>query len=153
MDIREAFEKVYAQNFEKNGPTWEEDYEFALWSWDEALKWQASRQALEGEASNYRPTLGQRKAAQVGKTIGVLVQRDDGKVCAVTDLGRATWLNQDVTGEGEQASVPEAEYIRALQDAIDIIQADANTEQNYESLCRMGWVLARLKSVREQDNG
>jgi hypothetical protein len=48
--------------------------------------------------------------------------------------------------------VPDAEYIRALQDAFDIIQADANTEQNYGSLCRMGWVLARLKSVQEQND-
>ena len=50
------------------------------------------------------------------------------------------------------SAVPDAEYIRALQDAFDIIQADANTEQNYGSLCRMGWVLARLKSVQEQDD-
>ena len=50
------------------------------------------------------------------------------------------------------SDVPDAEYIRTLQDAFDIIQADANTEQNYGSLCRMGWVLARLKSVQEQDD-
>ena len=50
------------------------------------------------------------------------------------------------------SDVLDAEYIRALQDAFDIIQADANTEQNYGSLCRMGWVLARLKSVQEQDD-
>ena len=62
--------------------------------------WQASRQALEGEASNYRPTLGQRKAAQIGPVIGVLVQNQEGKVCAVTDLGRCTWLREDVTGAG-----------------------------------------------------
>ena len=45
-----------------------------------------------------RPSLGRRKAEEVGTTIGVLVQRDDGKVAAVTDLGRCTWLSQDVTG-------------------------------------------------------
>ena len=45
-------------------------------------------------------SLGRRKAAEVGKTIGVLVQNQDGKVAAVTDLGRCTWLNQDVTGAG-----------------------------------------------------
>jgi len=56
--------------------------------------------ALEGEASNYRPTLGQRKAAQVGQTIGVLAQNKEGRVCAVTDLGRCTWLSEDVTGAG-----------------------------------------------------
>ena len=48
-----------------------------------------------------RLTLGQRKAAQVGKTIGVLVQTPAGSVAAVTDLGRCTWLSQDVTGSGD----------------------------------------------------
>jgi len=43
--------------------------------------------------------------------------------------------------------VPDAEYIRALQDACDIIQADANTERNYGSLCRIGSVLVKLKDV------
>jgi hypothetical protein len=51
-----------------------------------------------------RPTLGQRKAAQIGEIIGVLVQRGDGKVAAVTDLGRCTWLSQDVTGAGDGVS-------------------------------------------------
>jgi hypothetical protein len=109
--------------------------------------WQASRQALEGES---RSSIGQRKAAQVGKTIGVLAQNQDGRVCAVTDMGRCTWLSEDVTGAGDGASVPDAEYTRALQDAFDIIQADANTEQNYGSLCRMGWVLANIKASKEQ---
>jgi len=48
-------------------------------------------------------TLGQRKAAQIGPVIGVLAQDQDGRVCAVTDLGRCTWLNQDVTGAGDGA--------------------------------------------------
>jgi hypothetical protein len=39
----------------------------------------------------------------------------------------------------------DADYIRALQDAFDIIQADANTEENYGSLCRIGSVLGKLK--------
>jgi len=47
-----------------------------------------------------RSGLGQRKAAQIGETIGVLAQRGNGGVAAVTDLGRVTWLNQDVTGAG-----------------------------------------------------
>jgi hypothetical protein len=42
--------------------------------------------------------------------------------------------------------VPET-LTRALQDSFDIIQADANTEQNYESLCRIGGVLAKLKAT------
>ena len=51
-----------------------------------------------------------------------------------------------------QQSVPNSDYIRALQDACDIIQADANTEENYGSLCRIGNVLAKLKCKREQNN-
>ena len=50
----------------------------------------------------------------------------------------------------KQQSVPDAEYIGALQDACDIIQADANTEENYASLCRIGAVLAKLKAGQEQ---
>ena len=45
------------------------------------------------------------------------------------------------------AGVPDADYIRALQDAFDIIQADANTEENYDSLRRIGSVLAKLKDA------
>ena len=45
----------------------------------------------------------------------------------------------------KQQSVPDAECIRALQDACDIIQADANTEENYASLCRIGAVLVKLR--------
>ena len=47
-------------------------------------------------------------------------------------------------------SVPEAEYTRALQDAFDIIQADANSERNYGSLCRIGSVLAKIKAGQEK---
>ena len=61
------------------------------------------------------------------------------------------FANPVVTGAGDGASVPDAEYIRALQDAMDIIQADANTEENYGSLCRIGNVLAKLKAGQEQD--
>ena len=43
-------------------------------------------------------------AAQIGETIGVLAQNQDGKVCAVTDLGRCTLLSQDVTGAGDGVS-------------------------------------------------
>ena len=53
-------------------------------------------------ASTHRLTLGQRKAAQIGQIIGVLVQTEPGKVTAVTDLGRCTSLNQDVTGSSPE---------------------------------------------------
>ena len=65
-----------------------------------------------------RPGLGQRKAAQIGQIIGVLVQNQDGKVAAVTDLGRCTWLNQDVTVAGGGASVPDGVW-EALQRLIE----------------------------------
>ena len=52
----------------------------------------------------------------------------------------------------QAVSVPGDEYIIALQDAFDIIQADANTEQNYGSLCRMGGILGKLKAKQEQDD-
>jgi len=107
---------------------------------------------IYGSRPDDRPALGQRKAAQIGETIGVLAQNQDGKVAAVTDLGRCTWLSQDVTGAGDGESVPNSEYVRALQDACDIIQADANTEENYGSLCRIGNVLAKLNGKREQNN-
>jgi len=191
------------------------------------LSWQAMIAAAPcAPRPSDRPTLGRRKAEQIGEIIGVLVQRDDGKVAAVTDLGRCTWLSQDVTGAGDggqhiddiavdrfaeamkqklakqrqkgyggwndkelcpdgrlqkylgahlgkgdpvdignfammiwnrgesvtDAGVPDADYIRALQDCFDIIQADANTEQNYESLCRIGAVLAKLKAKQEQND-
>jgi hypothetical protein len=50
------------------------------------------------------------------------------------------------------AGVPDADYIRALQDAFDIIQADANTEENYGSMCRIGSVLDKLKDEQEQSH-
>ena len=57
----------------------------------------------------------------------------------------------EVAQAGRQAvSVPNSEYIRALQDAFDIIQADANTEENYGSLCRIGSVLAKIKAGQEK---
>jgi len=59
------------------------------------------------------------------------------------------FANPVVTGAGDGASVPDNEYVRALQDACDIIQADANTEQNYGSLCRIGAALAKLKVMHE----
>ena len=47
-------------------------------------------------------SLGRRKAAEVGKTIGVLVQNRHGEVAAVTDLGRVTWLPNDVVAPPKQ---------------------------------------------------
>jgi hypothetical protein len=53
-----------------------------------------------------------------------------------------------IFGDTHPASAaPDEEYLRALQDAFDIIQADANTEENYGSLCRIGSVLGKLKDT------
>ena len=95
--------------------------------------------ALEGEPIGYVvPRM--LKAMQAGKYCGISIsdEKKDGDIAVYT--------------HPVSADVPDEEYLKALQDAFDIIQADANTEQNYESLCRMGWVLARLKSVQEQDD-
>ena len=59
-------------------------------------------------------------------------------------------LRERVAELEKAVSVPEAEYTRALQDAFDIIQADANTEENYGSLCRIGSVLAKIKAGQEK---
>ena len=48
------------------------------------------------------------------------------------------------------ADVPDAEYFRALQEAFDIIQSDANTEENYRSMCQIGSVLRKLKAKKEK---
>ena len=77
-------------------------------------------------------TLGQRKAAQIGKTIGVLAQNQDGKVCAVTDMGRCTWLSEDVTGAGgaltdegtrQAVSVPEGWKLVPIEPTQSMVDA------------------------------
>ena len=50
------------------------------------------------------------------------------------------------------SAAPDEEYLRALQDAFDIIQADANTEENYGSMCRIGSVLDKLKDTPTNAN-
>jgi len=52
----------------------------------------------------------------------------------------------DAKAEIERLRARVAELVTALQDATDIIQADANTEENYGSLCRMGSALANNSS-------
>jgi hypothetical protein len=104
MDSREAFEKWAASKM-KNfagwidlslvSPSGHNEWTYATKAAESSWRaWQASRQALEGES---RPSIGQRKAAQIGPFIGVLAQNQDGRVCAVTDMGRCTWLSEDVT--------------------------------------------------------
>ena len=105
-------------------------------AWD---VWQASRQALEGDPFTWVFTDVNGKASEIA---GDPVHRSP------QDLRIYTALYTHPASD-----VPDAEYIRVLQDAFDIIQADANTEQNYGSLCRMGWVLANIKAKQEQGRG
>ena len=89
--------------------------------------WQASRQALEGEP----------------------VAWWDGDTSAAED-SFSFKPNRCYTiplYTHPASAAPDEEYLRALQDAFDIIQADANTKQNYGSLCRIGSVLAKLKAA------
>jgi hypothetical protein len=124
---REEFEQAVADK-------WSDSYKFTRFGdedyYDEVLEgmwwgWQASRQALEGE-----PT------------------------AIVNDSGVLEWYppyNRPPAGTKlythPASAAPDEEYLRALQDACDIIQGDANTEQNYGSLCRIGSVLAKLKAA------
>jgi len=119
----------------------------------------ASRQALEGE-----PVDVERITDTVSEHLGDIFACT--RVWSAWQVGTMTQDDFTPADETELAdeiaaavaeiythpasAVPNAEYIRALQDAFDIIQADANTEQNYGSLCRMGWVLANIKANQEQ---
>ena len=71
------------------------------------------------------------------------------QLCVVDAINKAL-VAATPAKEDEQASVPDAEYTRVLQDACDIIHADANTEENYASLCRIGAVLVKLRAGQEQ---
>jgi len=71
------------------------------------------------------------------------------------DLIRITWEeasaaacdeNKGMKSERDALQARVAELVTALQDAVDIIQADANTEENYGSLCRIGNVLSSSNS-------
>jgi len=101
-------------------------------------------------ASCKRPNLGQRKADQVGTTIGVLVQNKDGEVCAVTDLGRCTWLRQNVTGAGDRhaVSVPE-EWRSVMQELSDDLESEVEARKPGELDRRIERDLIVVKQARE----
>ena len=124
---REEFEQAFLNqytDFERfeNGEYMDD---FLQQSW---IGWQASREALEGEP------------VAVVDRVGIMQ-----RLSPYTNLPEGTKLYTHPVSD-----VPDAEYIRVLQDAFDIIQADANTEQNYWFLCRIGRVLAKLKAKQEQ---
>lgn len=66
-----------------------------LWSIAEAL-YNAENKQVPDDPS--LPKIGLKKARKIGETIGLLVQNPDGKVAAVTHMGRVTWLRQEVVG-------------------------------------------------------
>ena len=104
---------------------------------EELMDQLASRQALEGEPVAYEyQWAGNDRIKAVCKPEHLPTSGDD---LIITPLYTHP-----------ASAVPDAEYIRALQDACDIIQADANTEQNYGSLCWIGSVLAKLKANAQE---
>ena len=89
-------------------------------SWNECRDF-----CLRLTAESQTPSLGQRKADQVGKTIGVLVQKPDGGVMAISDLGRCTMLRQDVTGAGDGVSVPTHQRVHEYDGAFECLDCGA----------------------------
>jgi len=139
--------------------------------------WQASREALEGvtgagdggqhiddiAVDRFAEAMKQKLAKQRQKGYGGWNDKDlcpDGRLQKYlgaclgkgdpVDIGNFAMMIWNRGESVTDAGVPDADYIRALQDALDIIQADANTEENYDSLRRIGSVLANIKAKQEQ---
>ena len=55
-----------------------------------------ARDAIEKAGRRQGQSIGRRKAAQIGKVVGVMVENDAGAFAAVHDLGRVTWLDDCV---------------------------------------------------------
>ena len=68
------------------------------------------------------------------------------------ELNRVCEYAEELRDTLQASAAPDEEYLRALQDAFDIIQADANTKENYGSLCRIGSVLGKLKNTPTNAN-
>ena len=152
MDSREAFESIAKaagfHDFDVSGNgCYVDDF---LQHFYEG--WEArgdSRQALEGEPVMWSLRFDNGPVNHF-TTYSTLEKAED--YAALCNIGKDKINIKIIPLYTHPASaVPDSEYIRALQDACDIIQADANTEQNYGSLCRIGSVLARLKSAQEKD--
>ena len=72
-----------------------------------------------------------------------------GKICAWGGFTIAEISEEVPLGERNEYAMKFAmvdELITALKDAQGIIEGDANTEENYDSLCRIGSVLGRLEA-------
>ena len=139
MDSRAEFERwaaadldVYDFSMYEGGDYCEENTE-NMWT-----AWQASRQGVEGEPRAYEyQWRGKDRVRAVSKPEHLPTNGDD---LIVTPLYT----------HPASADVPDAEYFRALQEAFDIIQSDANTEENYRSMCQIGSVLRKLKAKKEK---
>jgi len=137
-DSRLAFEQAienehpddYSFDFDPDGYYLDEILDRHFWAW------QSSRQAIEGEPFTWAFTDVNGKAKEIA---------DDPVHRSPQDLRIYTPLYKHPA-----SGVPDDEYFRALQDAFDIIQADANTERNYGSLCRIGSVLGKMKAKRDK---
>jgi len=155
-DSREAFEQIYsiptgAEWCEKRHIYIHKNYSGLVLhpineSWEafcEGALWQASREAISScsEIPN-----SSEAAAWSWENHGRQVTVD--KAFADELISDGEIVRPLIFGDTHPASAaPDEEYLRALQDAFDIIQADANTEENYGSLCRIGSVLGKLKDT------
>lgn len=139
MSDREAFEQwaefeLMAHDFGR-GEHGEYLDDFLQQSW---LGWQAAREQEGGEAV----AIGRIESINPMDFTGVFKW----KPAINGNIPKSLEINAKLyTHPPQSQGVPE-EYRQALQDACDIIQADANTEENYGSLCRIGSVLSRLST-------
>jgi hypothetical protein len=133
---REEFEQAVADK-------WSDSYSFTRFEngeyMDDFLQqywigWQASRQ--EGEPIGFLQSSG-------------VSQLSGGHPAKLYPIGAtpSPFESSTLVYTHPASAAPDEEYLRALQDAFDIIQADANTEENYGSMCRIGSVLDKLKDT------
>jgi hypothetical protein len=142
-DERQAFEQLHAI---PSGAIWCENRDIYIHpineSWEafcEGALWQASRQ--EGEPIGFLQSSG-------------VSQLSGGHPAKLYPIGAtpSPFESNTFVYTHPASAAPDEEYLRALQDAFDIIQADANTEENYDSLRKIGSVLANIEAKQKQDH-
>lgn len=74
---------------------------------------------LEAPVQSSATGVARKKAAHIGNQVGVLVQNDAGALAAVHDLGRVTWLDEDVAGPVAQSNGGEAVRVPDYQAWLD----------------------------------
>jgi hypothetical protein len=147
MDSRKGFEKWAwsengAEDFSReSGDDYTDEMLENMWT-----AWKASRQALECEPirgySYELASCTNEYGEYCNWSLGISHQKPSVPPDAIRNL--------ETLYTHPASAVPDAEYIRALQDAFDIIQSDANTKENYRSMCQIGSVLRKLKAKQEQ---